>query len=58
VVQTDANANQKLNANTAPSNVGVLTNDNGNKNTAGISTINANATTNHNGKDKNSNGYK
>jgi hypothetical protein len=53
VVET--NVNQNLNANNAPSNVGVLTNDNGNKNTAGISTMNANATTNHNGKSHNGN---
>ena len=48
VVQTNANTN--LNANTAPSNVGVVTNDNGNKNTAGLRPINGNANSNQNGK--------
>ena len=39
-VQTNANAN--LNANTAPSNVGVVTNNNGNEKTSGIRPINSN----------------
>jgi len=42
VVETNANV-QKLNANNAPSNVGVVTNNNGNKNTAGVRPINGNA---------------
>jgi hypothetical protein len=37
---------QNLNANNAPSNVGVVTNNNGNKNTAGVSPINGNANNN------------
>ena len=45
VVETNANV-QNLNANNAPSNVGVLTNDNGNKNTAGVRPINGNANRN------------
>jgi hypothetical protein len=45
VVETNANV-QKLNANNAPANVGVLTNDNGNKNTAGVRPINGNANSN------------
>ncbi|HEX8558128.1 MAG TPA: hypothetical protein VF668_08510 [Pyrinomonadaceae bacterium] len=46
----DTNANTPKNANSAPSNVGVLTNDNGNKNTDGVSTINgANGNGNRNG---------
>ena len=42
VVETNANV-KNLNANNAPSNVGVVTNDNGNKNTAGVRPINGNA---------------
>lgn len=45
VIETNANV-QNLNANNAPSNTGVLTNDNGNKNTSGIREINGNR--NHN----------
>ena len=45
VVDTNANV-QNLNANTAPSNVGVVTNNNGNKNTAGVRPINGNANNN------------
>lgn len=47
VVETNANVNN-LNANNAPSNVGVVTNDNGNQNTSGVRPINANANGNHN----------
>ena len=43
VVDTNANVPKNLNANNAPSNVGVLTNDNGNKNTDGVRPINGNA---------------
>lgn len=50
VVET--NANKNLNANNVPANVGVLTNDNGNKNTAGVSTIDNG---NHNGSPKKGN---
>lgn len=42
VVETNANVPKNLNANSAPSNVGVLTNDNGNKNTDGVRPINDN----------------
>jgi hypothetical protein len=45
VVETNANV-QNLNANNAPSNVGVVTNDNGNKNTAGVRPINGNGNNN------------
>ena len=45
VVETNANV-QNLNAKTAPSNTGVVTNNNGNKNTAGVSPINGNANNN------------
>jgi len=55
VVDTNANVPKNLNANSAPSNVGVVTNDNGNKNTSGVTTINSNnANRNANG-NKNSN---
>lgn len=41
VVET--NVNQNLNANNAPANVGVVTNNNGNQNTSGVRPINGNA---------------
>ena len=57
VVDTNANIPKNMNASTAPSNVGVLTNDNGNKNTDGITTMNNNANRNANGNaNKNHNG--
>lgn len=49
VVDTNANIPKNMNASTAPSNVGVLTNDNGNKNTDGVSTMNDNMNHNANG---------
>lgn len=49
VVDTNANIPKNLNANSAPSNVGVVTNDNGNKNTSGVSPINGNGNGNTNG---------
>jgi hypothetical protein len=54
----DTNANVPRTANSAPSNVGVLTNDNGNKNTDGVSTMNTNnANRNANGNgNRNANG--
>ena len=42
VIETNAHLNRNMNANTAPSNVGVVTNNNGNPNTSGVSTINSN----------------
>jgi hypothetical protein len=39
---TETNANRNTNANTVPANVGVVTNNNGNKNTAGVRSINDN----------------
>ena len=54
VVETNANIPKNMNAGTAPSNVGVLTNDNGNKNTDGITTMNTNGNHNANG-NKNAN---
>src|SRR5215208_1538574 len=57
VVDTNANIPKNMNANSAPSNVGVLTNDNGNKNTDGVSTINNNGNRNANGNgNRNANG--
>lgn len=44
-VETNANV-QNLNANNVPANVGVVTNNNGNKNTAGVRPINGNANNN------------
>ena len=55
VVETNANVPKNLNANNVPSNVGVLTNDNGNKNTDGVRSMNNNANHNANG-NKNHNG--
>jgi hypothetical protein len=55
VVETNANVPKNLNANSAPSNVGVLTNDNGNKNTDGVRPINDNGNHAANG-NKNANG--
>jgi hypothetical protein len=40
VVETNANVPPNMNNKTAPSNVGVLQNNNGNQNTAGVSTTN------------------
>jgi len=53
----NANIPKNMNANSAPSNVGVLTNDNGNKNTDGVKTMNDNAkgNMNHNGANRNAN---
>jgi hypothetical protein len=57
VVETNANIPKNMNANSAPSNVGVLTNDNGNKNTDGVTSMNHNANHNANGnKNHNANG--
>src|SRR5215210_2669160 len=59
VVDTNANVPKNLNANSAPSNVGVLTNDNGNKNTDGVRPINGNGNHSANGNgNKNANGGK
>ena len=44
-VETNANV-KNLNANNAPPDVGVVTNNNGNKNTAGVRPINGNANNN------------
>jgi hypothetical protein len=53
VIETNANIPANMNARTAPANTAVVMNDNGNKNTAGIRSINANtnhnANANHNG---------
>ena len=48
VVETNANVPKNLNVNSAPSNVGVLMNDNGNKNTDGVRSVNDNGNKNHN----------
>jgi len=42
VVETNANIPQNANSKTVPSNTGVVTNDNGNANTAGVRPINSN----------------
>ena len=55
VVETNSNVDPKLNGDTAPANVGVVTNNNGNKNTAGVANDNAN---NRNGANKNKNEHK
>ena len=44
VVET--NANRNANASTVPANVGVVANNNGNKNTAGVNGINGNSNQN------------
>ena len=44
MVETSTSRN--MNPNDPPSNVGVVTNDNGNQNTAGVRPINANANAN------------
>jgi hypothetical protein len=51
VIETNANIPPNMNTRTAPSNTAVVMNNNGNKNTAGITTINGNANrnANHNG---------
>lgn len=55
VVET--NANRNLNANNVPANVGVVTNNNGNKNTAGVKSID-NGNSNHNANSGNVNANK
>lgn len=63
VVDTNANLSPRTNGNTVPSNVGVLTNDNHNANTAGITSTNSNsrsgnannANGNHNANNRNGN---
>ena len=51
VVETNANIPANANSRNVPSNTGVVTNDNGNANTAGVRSINSNnrnANKNHN----------
>jgi hypothetical protein len=48
-IETNANIPKNMNANSAPSNVGVLMNDNGNKNTEGVTSMNDNKNHNANG---------
>ncbi|HKO99058.1 MAG TPA: hypothetical protein VJU86_18810 [Pyrinomonadaceae bacterium] len=48
VVETNANIPQNANSRNVPSNTGVVTNDNGNANTAGVKPINGNANKNNN----------
>jgi len=48
VVETNANIPQNSNSRNVPSNTGVVTNDNGNANTAGVRPINSNANSNRN----------
>lgn len=49
VVETNANIPANMTGNTAPSNTAVVTNNNGNKNTAGVSTTNSSGGHNSNG---------
>lgn len=42
VVETNANIPANANSRNVPSNTGVVTNDNGNQNTAGVKSINSN----------------
>jgi len=48
VVETNANVPANTNSSTVSSNTAVVTNNNGNKNTAGVKPINENANTNRN----------
>lgn len=48
VVETNANIAPNTNSKTVSSNTGVLTNNNGNKNTAGVNSINGNRNRNRN----------
>jgi len=48
VVETNANIPQNANSKTVPSNTAVVTNDNGNANTAGVREINRNGNANNN----------
>ena len=48
VVETNANIPQNANSRNVPSNTGVVTNDNGNANTAGVKPINSNGNKNNN----------
>jgi len=50
IIETNANLPRNENDRNAPSNLGVVQNNNGNKNTAGISSINSN---NHNASNTN-----
>jgi hypothetical protein len=52
VIETNANIPQNANSKTVPSNTGVVTNDNGNANTAGVRPINSN------NRNRNANGNK
>lgn len=47
VVETNANVSN-VNATNAPDKTGVVVNNNGNQNTSGVRTVNANANGNHN----------
>ena len=46
VVETNANIPQNANSRTVPSNTAVVTNDNGNANTAGVRSVNSNKNNN------------
>jgi hypothetical protein len=54
VIETNANLPANMNARTAPSNTAVVMNNNGNKNTSGVTPINGNTNrnANHNGATK------
>ncbi len=43
IIETNSNMNPRTNGNSVPSNTAVVTNDNGNDNTAGIKGTNTNA---------------
>ncbi|HEX8137291.1 MAG TPA: hypothetical protein VF544_06845 [Pyrinomonadaceae bacterium] len=55
-VQTNANISPTANANNVPSNTAVVTNNNGNANTAGVNTLNSNGRNANNGNSRNGNG--
>lgn len=48
IVETNANIPQNANSRNVPSNTAVVTNDNGNANTAGVRSTNSNANSNKN----------
>ena len=48
VVETNSNMSPRTNGNSVPSNTAVVTNNNGNDNTAGVKSTNTNATGNGN----------
>lgn len=54
-VETNANIPANANRSSVPSNTGVVTNDNGNENTAGVRSVNGNSNRNSNSNSNNRN---